>query len=680
MPNAYLGFQETSTSGSGKGDLVFGTRNVTTDTAPLEHMRISAAGYVGIGTTNPGSALDVSGAIRMDGSTSGYAGFKAQAAAGSTVWALPASDGTSGQVLATTGTGTLQWATAGAGGGGTVTSVAAGGGLAGGPITASGTLSLGTAGIVALGTYGGAAIAAIPYFATDAYGRIASAGTMAVAAGTGATVTASGGTLTIGVSGSALTGLNASLISSGTLAVAEGGLGMTTAIGNGYLLAGNGMGGYTGLGCAAGQTLGWTVASGFVCTTMTGGTGISVNTATAGIVTVSLGTSGVAAGTVGSPTYVPTIGVDQYGRVVSLGSVAATSSGSTQWATNGGNLSYSGGNVGIGTATPASMLDVNGSVRVAFDGAGCSPSNTGAIRLNGGSIEFCSGTAWTILTAGSQAGTLSNVASITGLGALSISAGGTNQNLTLSGTGTGMVATASQVIDTNGTASVSPTTGALVVSGGVGVGGALYIGGLLNVGGPLSVAGAIAGANTISAASSLTTPTTYGSSVAGGTLTLDSTSNATKGNVVIAPYGGNVVIAPFGGNVGINTTAPAAALDIGTASGSGLKITQAGTPGSGNAPGQIAQITKFTLSLNGCGSTVSGGGGYQGMCALSLGPISGKLPGTYSLTTLNCADGSTVSGAATFLSGQSPVLMQISSQSAIAASYSSVTCIATSYY
>jgi hypothetical protein len=64
-PSAYMGFVETSVAGSGKGELIFGTRNVTTDTQPTERIRIDAAGNVGIGTTSPGAKLDVAGAIKL---------------------------------------------------------------------------------------------------------------------------------------------------------------------------------------------------------------------------------------------------------------------------------------------------------------------------------------------------------------------------------------------------------------------------------------------------------------------------------------------------------------------------------------------------------------------------------------------------------------------------------------
>ncbi|MEK7633882.1 MAG: phage integrase SAM-like domain-containing protein, partial [Patescibacteria group bacterium] len=90
-----------------------GNINVTTGNYSGATMVVLGSGNVGIGTTAPGSALDVKGTLRLSGATSGYVGLAPAAAAGSTTYTLPAADGTSGQVLSTSGAGVLSWATGG---------------------------------------------------------------------------------------------------------------------------------------------------------------------------------------------------------------------------------------------------------------------------------------------------------------------------------------------------------------------------------------------------------------------------------------------------------------------------------------------------------------------------------------------------------------------------------------
>jgi hypothetical protein len=65
---AALGHIVTADTGYTKGALFFATRNVDTDTAPTERMRIDASGNVGIGTTSPTSKLQILGGdLGIDG-------------------------------------------------------------------------------------------------------------------------------------------------------------------------------------------------------------------------------------------------------------------------------------------------------------------------------------------------------------------------------------------------------------------------------------------------------------------------------------------------------------------------------------------------------------------------------------------------------------------------------------
>ncbi|MDP3703079.1 MAG: hypothetical protein Q8R78_01635, partial [Candidatus Omnitrophota bacterium] len=85
---------------------------------------------------------NITGNLKLSGSTSGYVGLAPAAAAGSTTYTLPSADGSSSQVLSTNGSGTLSWA-ADANSGGTISGVTAGAGLTGGGTTGTVTLTVG---------------------------------------------------------------------------------------------------------------------------------------------------------------------------------------------------------------------------------------------------------------------------------------------------------------------------------------------------------------------------------------------------------------------------------------------------------------------------------------------------------------------------------------------------------
>ena len=64
---AEIGLYVTSSSGNEQGDIVFSARNSTSNIVASERMRITSAGYVGIGTNAPAYTLDVNGSARVSG-------------------------------------------------------------------------------------------------------------------------------------------------------------------------------------------------------------------------------------------------------------------------------------------------------------------------------------------------------------------------------------------------------------------------------------------------------------------------------------------------------------------------------------------------------------------------------------------------------------------------------------
>ena len=118
---------ENFSTGHGGTDLFLEVTDIGS-TIPAAAMTVYHNRNVGIGTTSPGSLLDIglagttTGTMRLEGGGSGYVQIQPSGAAGSWTMTLPAGPGTNNYVLSTNGSGVTSWVSAGSVIGGTALS------------------------------------------------------------------------------------------------------------------------------------------------------------------------------------------------------------------------------------------------------------------------------------------------------------------------------------------------------------------------------------------------------------------------------------------------------------------------------------------------------------------------------------------------------------------------------
>jgi len=192
------------------------------------------------------------------------------------------------------------------------------------------------------------------------------------------------------------------------------------------------------------------------------------------------------------------------------------------------------GNMGIGIVAPTARLHLaSGTTSVAPLRLTSSPLLTtavsGAIEYDGTSLYYTDDTnTRRVIAANTSSGTYTNVSNINSSG-----------NISLTPTGS--------VVVSSTTASTNSSTGALIVQGGLGVAGNI------NASGNITTTANIQGVS-ITATNGIISPYIAGGVASGGNITIDSTTDAGKGNIYLAPNGGKV---------GIGYNSPGGKLHIG---------------------------------------------------------------------------------------------------------------------
>jgi hypothetical protein len=433
-------------------DLFIAKQDAVTPSSTLNAGTITSNLQNGLQIKPYGSESSQTGELRfqeLTGNGSQYIGLKApDALTADTLWTLPSSDGPSGYVLSTDGTGTLSWISPTTG---SVTSIITGTGLAGGPISGAGTISLADVGTA--GTY--------TKVTTNAQGQVISGNSL----GESDIPSLSAGKITSGSLSVALGGTGATSFTNNGILVGSGASPLSaTAAGTPYQVLRAGAGGAPAFGAitldqsaavtgmlpiANGGTGAATAAA---ARTNLGAAGLGANsdiTSLTGLTTplsVSQGGTGAATaaantllaapnGSSGAPSFRSLVAADIPSLDAGKITTGTLSNGLVNWASPGAigaNTPSSGafttmttsGNVGIGTTAPTHTFQV---------GSGAADGQSVAIRGYSNGTNWKGGAAFGFSTANVIMGENSGVAQIGGhngtLGAwsnLAINAGGGN--------------------------------------------------------------------------------------------------------------------------------------------------------------------------------------------------------------------------------------------------------------
>jgi len=336
--------------------------------------------------------------LKLEGSTSGYAGFQAPATmTTSTVWTLPGKDGTSGQVLTTNGSGALAWSTPGSG----ITALTS-------DVSASGSGSI----AATVNSVGGSSAANIhsAELAANAATNLNTASTIVKrdASGNFSAGSVSQGSSLFRDSGANTVTIQASssVTSSYTLQLPA-----QVAASNGQMLASDTSG-----------NLSWVTPSRGTISGVTAGTGLSGG-GSSGNVTVNLADTAVTANSYGSASQVGTFTVDAQGRLTAAGNTPVA----INWSqiTSGAPTTLSG----YGITDAVKNLGGTAGLQEGTDAAKPSAGTSGRIYVATDTFKIYrdNGSSWD--TVASAAGT--GVTSVTASAPLS-SSGGTTPNLTIS--------------------------------------------------------------------------------------------------------------------------------------------------------------------------------------------------------------------------------------------------------